>query len=121
MLDRVKGLGLGSLGEGGPTLHPVETVGLGTSSLVVVVGAGAREQLTNSNAAVYSDVCVTYVLLLKRECEVVSLMMPRILWLSSSNSSKLPSFSCHRPNTHKQSISLVPSPPTRPCSTNCRQ
>lgn len=47
MLDRVKGLWLSSLGEGGPTLHPVETVGLGTSSLAVVVGAGAREQLAN--------------------------------------------------------------------------
>ena len=95
MVDRVKGLGLRGAG---PTLHPVETAGLGTSSLAVVVGAGIRGKLVTSSAAVYSDVCVMSVLLFKRECEVVSLMMPRMLWLSSSNSSKLLSFSCHRPD-----------------------
>lgn len=98
MVDRVKGSGLKGVG---PTLHPVEMASLGTSSLAVVVGAGIRGRLVISSAAVYSDVfvCVMSVLLFKRECEVVSLMMPRMLWLSSSNSSKLASFSCHRPDT----------------------
>ena len=102
MVDRVKSLGLKGVG---PTLHPVEMAGLGTSSLAVVVGAGIRGKLVISSAVVYGDmcvcvcVCVMSVLLFKRECEVVSLMMPRMLWLSSSNSSKLASFSCHRPDT----------------------
>ena len=55
MVDRVKGLGLKGVG---PTLHPVEMAGLGTSSLAVVVGAGIRWRLVISSAAVYSDVCV---------------------------------------------------------------
>lgn len=54
MVDRVKGLRLRDVG---PTLHPVETAGLGTSSLAVVVGAGIRGRLAISSAAVYSDVC----------------------------------------------------------------
>ena len=57
MLDRVKGFELSSLREGGPTLHPVETAGLGMSSLAVVVGASTREQLANTVMQQYI-VCV---------------------------------------------------------------
>ena len=64
MVDRVKGLELKGVG---PTLHPVEMAGLGTSSLAVVVGAGIRWRLVINSAVVYGDVCVCDVCLTVQE------------------------------------------------------